>query len=104
MAGGETERDEPGAIGEFDDRVVRSDAPDRGGTDTPRDDSGTIRKTPRHALIDALASAVRDGAEGGDVALVKIATRALADLADTSRGGAKVIDLNEGRGRSRRRE
>ena len=46
----------------------------------PADDSETIARSPRSALALALSEAVRYGLEAGDTQLVRIASRALAEL------------------------
>jgi hypothetical protein len=47
------------------------------------DDSWTIPKTARALLIMALGDAIRSGVECGDSALVRVASRALAELVGT---------------------
>lgn len=62
------------------------------------DDSETISVSPRAALMVALADAVRQGALGGDLELVKAATDMLARLVkDGDSDAGQVVDLKKER-------
>jgi hypothetical protein len=72
--------------------IVRM-APDNARSGPPEGDSETIPATPRRALIDALAKAVRAGAATGDMRLVRVAARILIELTGDARTGAAGIDF-----------
>ncbi len=72
---------------------VASKCPDRGRVD----DSETISPSPRAALMVALADAVRSGALGGDLELVRVATETLAKLVKEGGEAGAVLDLRRER-------
>lgn len=86
IAGGATEPDPTGANGGIGDDAMAPIAPDGDRSIPPKDDSGTIRASPRRLLILALASAVGAAEEAGDSELAEFATETLRALLDSAGG------------------